>query len=111
MTHRRIYETIGLRYDDLHKVQAIADDVKAMLGQHPAIDQTQVTFIALSRYSDSSIDLLVQTFCTATETRAFHLAKQDVLLQVAAIIARHGADFAFPTRTLHVKPSNNGTPL
>jgi len=28
--------------------------------------------------------------------------KQDVLLKVAGIIDRHGAQIAFPTRTVHI---------
>jgi MscS family membrane protein len=28
--------------------------------------------------------------------------KQDVLLKVAAIVESHGAEFAFPTSTLHI---------
>ena len=30
------------------------------------------------------------------------ITKQDVLLKVAAIIESHGAQIAFPTRTLHL---------
>jgi len=33
----------------------------------------------------------------------FHEVKQDVLLKVAAIIQAHGAEIAFPTRTLHIE--------
>ena len=31
----------------------------------------------------------------------FHAVKQDVLLKIADIIAKHGAEIAFPTQTLH----------
>ena len=30
----------------------------------------------------------------------FHEIKQDVLLKIIEIVHEHGADFAFPTRTL-----------
>jgi MscS family membrane protein len=32
----------------------------------------------------------------------YHAIKQDVLLQALRIIHDHGADVAFPTRTLHL---------
>lgn len=41
---------------------------------------------------------------TFTRTRQwvhYHEIRQDVLLKVAGIIARHGAGIAFPTRTAH----------
>ena len=39
MSHRRIYETIGIRYDDIHAIAAIVDDVKKMLMNHEEIDK------------------------------------------------------------------------
>jgi MscS family membrane protein len=32
----------------------------------------------------------------------FHGVKQDVLLKIADIIAKHGAEIACPTQTLHI---------
>ncbi|KZZ20808.1 mechanosensitive ion channel protein MscS, partial [Oleiphilus sp. HI0081] len=41
MSHRRVYETIGIRYDDAAALPRIISNVKAMLLQHPEIDTTQ----------------------------------------------------------------------
>jgi MscS family membrane protein len=35
--------------------------------------------------------------------------KQDVLLKVAEIIDRHGAQIAFPTRTVHIEAATPAT--
>jgi MscS family membrane protein len=102
MTHRRIRETIGLRYEDLGKVSVILDDVRAMLESHPDIDTQQAVVVAFDQLADSSLNLILQAYSKTTELKQFHAIKQDVLLKVADIIGRHGADFAFPTRTLHV---------
>src|ERR1019366_4675108 len=40
MSHRRIREVIGLRYEDLSKMSAIVEEVNIMLKNHPAIDPT-----------------------------------------------------------------------
>ena len=32
----------------------------------------------------------------------YHEIKQDVLLKIGEIVERHGAEIAFPTRTLHL---------
>jgi MscS family membrane protein len=71
-----------------------------MLDQHPEIDNEQPSFVAFDQFADSSINFVIQAFSKTTELKQYHAIKQEILLQVAAIIARNGADFAFPTRTL-----------
>lgn len=102
MTNRRINETIGVRYDDVHKVAAIVADIKAMLRAHPEIDQDQTMIVNFTQFAASSLDIMVYTFTRTTAWVAFHEIKQDVMLRIADIVTRHGAEIAFPTRTLHV---------
>lgn len=103
MSHRRIKETIGVRYDDFAKVKAIVADIKAMLREHPGIDQTQTLIVNFNQFGASSLDLLVYTFTKTIVWVEYHEVKQDVLLKIGEIIERHGAEIAFPTRTLHVQ--------
>lgn len=100
MSHRRIRETVGLRYDDLGKMDAIVAEVKAMLARHPAIDPEKEVLVAFDHFGDSSVDFIVQAYCSTTELQQFQALKQEILLSVADIVAKHGADFAFPTRTV-----------
>ena len=102
MSHRRIRETIGLRYDDLAKLNAIVEDVKTMLKNHPEIDDNQETVVAFDQFADSSLNLILQAFCRTTKLAPFHAVKQEVLLKISDIIASHGAEIAFPTRTLYL---------
>lgn len=102
MTHRRIQETIGVRYDDIAQVRAIADGVKRMLIDHDEIDDDQTLIVNLNQFGGSSVNLLVYTFTKTTIWVKFHEVKQDVLLKIAEIIEQHGAEIAFPTTTLHV---------
>jgi MscS family membrane protein len=48
------------------------------------------------------VDFFVYTFTKTTVWTEFHAIKQDVLLKIAEIIDRHGAEIAFPTSTVHV---------
>jgi MscS family membrane protein len=100
MLNRRIYETIGVRYTDVAVVAAIVGDVEAMLRGHPAIDQKRTLMVNFNRFGASSLDFFIYTFTRTTVWTEFHAIKQDVLLEVAAIIASHGAEIAFPTRTV-----------
>ena len=102
MSHRRIKETIGLRYDDFSMVKPVADEIRAMLLGHPDIDSSQTLIVNFNAYASSSLDLMVYTFTKTTNWMAFQHIKQDVLLQIGQIIEKHGAQIAFPTRTLHM---------
>jgi MscS family membrane protein len=102
MSHRRIYETIGVRYDDFAQIGGIVSDIKAMLQAHPEIAQDQTMIVNFNQYSGSSLDIMLYTFTKTTQWVRFHEIKQDVLLKIGEIIERHGAQVALPTRTLHV---------
>ncbi len=102
MTNRRIYETIGLRYDDIGVMDAVVQDVRAMLVAHPEIDTTQTMIVNFNQFGASSIDFFVYTFTKTTQWVRYHEIKHDVLLKISDIIAEHGAEIAFPTSTLHV---------
>jgi len=104
MTNRRIKETIGIRYADINVMGAIVADVKTMLQNHPEIDTTQTLIVNFNTFGPSSLDFFIYTFTKTKVWVHFHEVKQDVLLKVAEIIDRHGAQIAFPTRTLHIEP-------
>ncbi len=106
MSHRRILETVGLRYDDLDKMNAIVEDVKTMLRNHADIDPAQATVVGFNQFADSSLNFMVQAFSPVTDAARFQAVKQDVLLKIAAIVAKHGAEMAFPTRTLFLNQMN-----
>ena len=105
MSHRRIYETIGLRYEDVGKMPIIIAEVKSMLEEHPEIDQSQTMIINFNQFNASSIDFFIYVFTKTTNWIHFHNVKEQVLLSVADIIASHGGEIAFPTSTIHLNPS------
>ena len=102
MTHRRIYETVGLRYDDIAVVDAITREVREMLLEHPEIDKGQTLMVNFNAFADSSLDFFIYCLTHTTVWTKYHEIKQDVLLKTSEIIERNGASIAFPTRTLHV---------
>jgi len=102
MSHRRIYETIGIRYDDADKMSVITDDVKQMLMIHPEIDNSQTMIVNFNAFSPSSMDFFVYTFTKTTDWIKFHEIKHDVLLKINEIILKHGSQTAFPTSTLDI---------
>lgn len=102
MFNRRIFETIGVRYEDVQVLPKIVDEVKAMLQSHPEIDQGQTLMVNFNSFGASSLDFFIYTFTKTVNWTEYHQVKQDVLFRISDIIAKHGAEVAFPTRTLHM---------
>ena len=107
MTNRRIHETMGVRYDDIGRLPAILEDIRKMIRAHDDIDQRQFQMVNFDRYGASSLDFFVYVMTRTTKWEEFHKVKEDILLQIAAIVADHGAEFAFPTRTVHLPSGTN----
>lgn len=102
MANRRIYETIGIRYDDLENVDHIVDAVETMLREHEEIDTGKTMIVNFNAFNDSSLDFFVYCYTRTTQWVKYHEVKQDVMLRIASIIESHGAEIAYPTSTLHL---------
>lgn len=106
MSHRRINETIGVRYDDFSKLPEIITEVKAMIADHDDLDMSQTCMVNFNQFGPSSLDFFIYTFTKTVDWQTFHNVKQDVLFKIMTIIESHGAEVAFPTHTVHM--ANNG---
>lgn len=106
MSNRRINETLGIRYEDIHSMDSIVAAVTAMLLKHPDIDAKQTMIVNFNKFNASSVDFIVYTFTKTTDWIDFHKIKQDVLLRVASIVADHDAEIAYPTSTIHLQNSS-----
>lgn len=102
MLNRRIYETVGVRYDDASAVAEIVKSVKAMLQEHPDIDDNLTLIVNFNAFAASSLDFFLYCFTKTTDWIEYHNIKQDVLLKILNIIESHGAQCAFPTSTVHL---------
>lgn len=113
MSHRRIREVIGIRYQDLSKMPAIVNDVRAMLQSHPEIEQSQTLIVNFLTFNSASLDFMIYTFTKTRVWTEYHHIKQDVLLKVAEIIHQHGARIALPTQHIHLlqDAENPGYPV
>lgn len=101
MSHRRILETIGVRYCDAKQLPIIVEKVKAMLIEHSEIDDSQTMIVNFTTFNKSSLDFFIYTFTKTTNWIKYHEVKQDVLLRVLNIVEEEKAEIAFPTSTLH----------
>jgi len=103
MSHRRIYETIGLRYDDLGRMEQITAEVREMLSTHPEIDGNQTLMVNFDAFNASSVDFFIYCMTHTINWQRFHEVKQDVLLKINKIVIDNKAQIAYPTRTLKME--------
>ena len=103
MTHRRIFEHIGIRYDDFAAVRPVIDDIRAMILAHEELDTSQTTMVHFNVYGASSLDIMVYCFTRTKVWTEYHRVREDVLLKIGEVIESHGAEIAFPTRTLKLE--------
>lgn len=102
MYHRRIRTIIALRYQDIDKAENIVTEIRHLLKEHPKIDNTQFLLVHLSSFGDSAIEIEVYAFTKTLKFEGFRNVLQEVLFAIAKIVKENEADFAFPTRTLHL---------
>ncbi|OBU10369.1 mechanosensitive ion channel family protein [Morganella psychrotolerans] len=103
MTNRRIKTTIGLRYEDADKIAPVVSDIRAMLKADATIDQHQTMLVYFDEFGDSALNIMVYCFTKTTVWADWLAAQQAVYLKIITIVHQHGADFAFPSRTLYME--------
>jgi len=88
----------GTRADQMRRVIA---DVESAFRSHPKIWSESVV-VRFKELSESSLDIEVNVWFTTSDWDEFIDIRQEILLDIMAIVERNGCSFAFPTRTLHL---------
>ena len=109
MSHRRFKHIIGVRYDDVAKVDMIAKELEAMIAGHADLDQAMSNFVSLINFGDYSVDIMVNTYTKVTAWVAYQHLQHQLLLDIFAIVQKHGADIAYPTRVSISQGKTNST--
>ena len=103
MTNRQIHEIIGIRYDDIAQMESIIKKVEELLMNSANIDNDQPCRVNFDLFNASSLDFVIWAFSSLTDAGEFKKFKGKLLLDIAQIIADHGAEIAYPTQTLHIQ--------
>jgi MscS family membrane protein len=103
MTHRRLFEHIGIRYDDFAVARKVVDAIREMILAHDDLDTSQTTMVQFDRFGASSLDIMVYCFTKTKVWTEYHAVREDVLLRIGEVIESYGAEIAFPTRTLKIE--------
>lgn len=103
MGKRRIKMNIGVTYDTpVEKLEKIVSEIKAMLENHPEIHKETI-YVYFSEFGASSLNIFCYYFTTTTNWGEYMKVRENTYFQIMKIIEQNGAEFAFPTQTLHLK--------
>jgi len=109
MFNRRIYEVIGIRYQDFDKVEPIVEDVRKKIEASEGIDQSRIIMVYFDKFDNSSLNFFIYCFTKTTDWKTYHQVKHQLLIDIGKIIENHKAEIAFPTQTLYLQnPPTDG---
>jgi MscS family membrane protein len=100
----RTVMNLGLTYDttipELQRALALLEEI------FRAEPMTKDVIITFNRFTDSALNIEVVHFWDSTDFRAYLKGLQQLNIKVKEAFDREGIEFAFPTRTLHIKESS-----
>ena len=104
--HRRIRWLIGLEYrTSIDQLKNIREQINNLIEKDNnfAKNQNASFYVRIDSFSDSSIDMLVQTFTVTNEWAEFLKIKENLAVKIIEIVENNEAGFAFPSQSLYVE--------
>ena len=96
MTHRRIKETIKLRYVDAGILDKILEEINEMLQMQPALDKKGPLGAHFTEFGPYALHINVYALTKATEWQTYRTIQQAIFLKIIKIIKKNGAQLALP---------------
>ena len=93
--------TVRLRYGtSVEQLGRILDDIRTLLADHPRVEAG--SRIRLIDFGREAIELELFAYVLTADLPEFLGVREDLLLQIAAILERAGSGFAQPTQFIHM---------
>jgi len=100
---RRIKMRIGLTYDTTPaQMNAAIKGIEQILLEHPGVDQSY-KLVKFDEFEDSSLSIFLYYFSASKVWDEYLQVRQEINLQIMALLESLELGFAFPTRTLHIE--------
>ena len=104
VSHRPSIKTemnIGVTYDTpAEKVERAMEIIDGVYRPHP---RTVDLIVSFNRFEASSLNILVLHWWGATDVKEYLASFRQLNLELKRLFDREGIEFAFPTRTIHLK--------
>lgn len=100
-TFRRVSFNIGLEYGTSEgQLKNIVNEIQKYIDEHPNTNQDgEIHFM---EFGASSLDIMVLYYIDTMDWSVYLKIKEEINFEIMRIVKRHGADFAFPTQTIHL---------
>ena len=101
-TFRRVSFNIGVLYGTTEEqLKNIVTAIQKYIDEHPHTNQDgEIHFM---EFGASSLDIMVLYYIDTMDWSVFLKIKEEVNFEIMRIVEHHGADFAFPTQTIHLE--------
>ena len=101
-TFRRVSFKIGVLYGTSEEqLKQIVEEIQNFIDNHPHTNQDgEIHFI---EFGASSLDIMVLYYIDTMDWSVFLKIKEEINFEIMRIVQAHGADFAFPTQTIHLE--------
>ncbi|OUU51331.1 MAG: mechanosensitive ion channel protein MscS [Pelagibacteraceae bacterium TMED65] len=104
--YRRIKWIIGLVYDtSTEQLKKICLDINEYISKDNdfIINNDHQLFVRIEKFSESSIDILVQVFANTNEWEKYLIIKEKLAIKVKEIVEENKSSFAFPSQSIYVE--------
>lgn len=102
-SERRIKMRIGLTYGTTPaQMNAAIEGIENILCNHPGVDQSY-KLVKFDEFEDSSLSIFLYYFSSSKVWADYLQVRQEVNMEIMALLQELELDFAFPTRTLHIE--------
>lgn len=101
MSHRHIFEKIGVRYQDFEKIKPLVTALRTVITSHPRVDTHLPILINFNTFTPSSLEIQIDVFTLATRYEEYLAVKQELLLTIYETVRAHGAEMPYPIMTPH----------
>lgn len=97
---RRMKFNIGLKYDTpIEAMKKISKEVEQFVNVHPATSND--TLVSFESFGDSSLNIQVLYYIEIVFYNDYMRIREDINYEIMDIVAKNGADFAFPSQTVY----------
>ena len=94
--------TLGLTYDTTEeKIRRLTQDLTQLLQGQPTVQPNGVT-VALDKFNDYSLDILVRVYLTTLPYADYLKERHRLNLLIMQTVKNAGCEFAFPTTTVEM---------
>jgi MscS family membrane protein len=97
ITHRRIEESMGIRYADASKIQSLLEEIRKAFKTHPKVDLNLPVDVFLSSLAPHAFEIEMKGYVLSTQYEEFMEVKEQILLQIYGALQEKGAEIAPPS--------------